>query len=59
MATEIKRPDGLEIHKMREGGFVVMEAGRTEPFCSNYPIFASTTIDDALKFMKSKFVPEP
>lgn len=50
---------GLEIRKMPEGGYLVADiyhdmGNRILPF-----MFAATTIDEALKFVKSKLEPKP
>lgn len=54
MATEIKKIDALEIYKLPEGGFLVRDCYRPEGFSSTGPCFASTTIEEALRFVKKK-----
>jgi hypothetical protein len=51
----------LELHKMSEGGYVVIPSGMMRSY-EGYRVpaamFASTTIDEALKFIKNKMEPK-
>lgn len=49
----------LEIRKMTDGGYLVAPAERREGYCQIGPCFASSTIDEALKYIKGKLEPKP
>ncbi len=43
---------------MSHGGYVVLSDGNFERGYSNPPLFASTTIDEALGFIRDKLKPQ-
>lgn len=51
----------LNIEKMQDGGFVVFEGRRSigggDPYTSCGPLFACTTIGEALEFIKGRLAP--
>jgi hypothetical protein len=52
--------DALELQRMPDGGFLVLD-GRRERDLGYYrgPCFASTSIDEALGYMRDKIKPIP
>lgn len=54
----MSQPVSFIIEKMPEGGFVVTDAGyRADPARYCPPLYSSTTIDEALRFIRNKLEP--
>jgi hypothetical protein len=53
--------DAMTLMRMPSGGFLVMQGrgGRDDYGSYSGPVFASTTIDESLKFMRDKVKPIP
>lgn len=58
MASIIQGSAALEIQKMPDGGYVVGD-GLVRPGDWRQMHFAATSIDEALKYIKSKLEPKP
>ncbi len=49
----------MRIQKMNDGGYLVMDSKEYDGGARHFPfLFASTTIDEALKYIKSKLEPK-
>jgi hypothetical protein len=49
----------LTIHRMPEGGYVVIRGGGFDTGRMSQPLFASGVIDEALGFIRDQIVPIP
>ena len=48
----------MSIENIKDGGFVVLEREKDVPGFPTLPAYACTSIDDAIKYVRSKFILE-